>query len=63
MTSGTAHLLYNSTTWATNTNATASSTAGGTAQGLTVTNTTAGYRFISLYGATAFSGVTVTTQY
>ncbi|MFJ9691493.1 collagenase [Kitasatospora sp. NPDC101183] len=60
---GTAYLYYNPGTWATGANATASSTAAGTAQSLTVTNTTAGYRFISLYGATAFSGVTVTTQY
>ncbi|MBD0676504.1 hypothetical protein BU198_38865 [Streptomyces sp. CBMA156] len=60
---GTAYLYYNPTTWATATNATVSSTAGGTTQSLTVTNTTAGYRFISLYGATEFSGVTVSTQY
>ncbi|MER8105180.1 collagenase [Kitasatospora sp. NPDC094016] len=60
---GTAYLYYNPATWATNTAYTAASTVDGSTQSLTVTNTTAGYRFISLYGATAFSGVTVTTRY
>ncbi|MEV7184481.1 collagenase [Kitasatospora sp. NPDC093102] len=60
---GTAYLYYNSDGWASNTSYTASSTTNGTAQTLTVTNTTAGYRYISLYGKTAFSGVTVTTRY
>lgn len=60
---GTAYLYYNPSTYATAANATASSTNNGTTQSLTVTNTTSGWRYISLYGATAFSGVTITTQY
>jgi len=60
---GTAYLYYDPSDWATNTAYTAESTSSGTAQSLTVTNTTAGYRYISLYAETAFSGVTVTTQY
>ena len=60
---GTAYLYYDPTTWATNTAYTNESTASGTAQSITVSNTTAGYRYISLYAETAFSGVTVTTQY
>ncbi|GAB2729322.1 collagenase [Kitasatospora kifunensis] len=60
---GTAYLYYDPTTWATNTNYTAESTNPGTAQSLTVTNTSAGYRYVSLYADTTFSGVTVTTQY
>ncbi|MBO1413048.1 collagenase [Streptomyces sp. FH025] len=59
---GTAYLYYNSGTWASDTAYTASSTNNGN-QSITVTNSTAGYRYISLYGKTAFSGVTVTTQY
>ncbi|MCQ4082181.1 collagenase [Streptomyces sp. RB6PN25] len=60
---GTAYLYYDPTAWATNTTYTAKSTKSSTAQSLTVTNTTAGYRYISLYAHTTFSGVTVTTQY
>lgn len=60
---GTAYLYYDPSSWATESNYTASSTDGGTAQSITVTNTTAGYRYISLYADAAFSGVTVTTQY
>ncbi|MEU1283601.1 collagenase [Kitasatospora sp. NPDC005856] len=60
---GTAYLYYSPDNWASNTSYTASSTNNGTAQTVTVTNTTAGYRYVSLYGKTAFSGVTVTTRY
>ncbi|MFB7470449.1 collagenase [Kitasatospora sp. NPDC056184] len=60
---GTAHLYYNADRWASETAYTAASTSGGTTQTLTVTNATEGYRYITLYGKTAFSGVTVTTQY
>ena len=60
---GTAYLLYNPNTWATPSAYTNGSTNSGTTQSLTVTNTTAGYRYISLYAQTAFSGVTITTQY
>ncbi|MGC0313692.1 M9 family metallopeptidase [Kitasatospora acidiphila] len=60
---GTAYLLYNPNAWATPTAYTNGSLNNGTSQSLTVTNTTAGYRYISLYAQTDFSGVTVTTQY
>ncbi|MEU3465987.1 collagenase [Streptomyces sp. NPDC006733] len=60
---GNADLYYNPTTWATATAYTARSTAAGNTESITVTNTTAGYRYISLYARTAFSGVTVTTRY
>ncbi|MFI9361608.1 collagenase [Kitasatospora sp. NPDC053057] len=61
---GTAYLLYNPDTWATpNAYTNGSTTNGTTTQSLTVTNTTAGYRYISLYAQNDFSGVTITTQY
>ncbi|MFJ6141815.1 collagenase [Kitasatospora sp. NPDC092286] len=60
---GTAHLYYNADTWASPKAFTASSTGSGTTQSLTVTNPTAGYRYLSLYAVTDFSGVTVSTQY
>ncbi|MER6398966.1 collagenase [Kitasatospora sp. NPDC001603] len=60
---GTAHLYYNPGTWALPSAFTASSTGTGTTQSLTVTNPTAGYRYLSLYAVTDFSGVTVSTQF
>ncbi|GAA2153512.1 collagenase [Kitasatospora kazusensis] len=60
---GNADLYYNPATWATPTAYTAKSTGSGTSESITVTNTTAGYRYISLYAVTDFSGVTVSTQY
>ncbi|MFH9347797.1 collagenase [Kitasatospora sp. NPDC017646] len=60
---GNAALYYDPDTWASPATHTAASTNPGTAQTLTVTNTTAGYRYVSLYAATDFSGVTVSTQY
>ncbi|MFI5643944.1 collagenase [Kitasatospora sp. NPDC051705] len=60
---GTAYLYYNADTWASPNAFTASSTNPGTAQSITVTNPTAGYRYVSLYAATDFSGVTVSTQF
>ncbi|MFE7188932.1 collagenase [Kitasatospora sp. NPDC057541] len=60
---GTAYLYYNADTWASPKAYTAASAADGTTQSITVTNPTAGYRYLSLYAATDFSGVTVTTQF
>ncbi|MFF4739753.1 collagenase [Streptomyces sp. NPDC001262] len=60
---GDSYLYYNPGNWATDKAYTTSSTKSGTAQTITVTNTTAGYRYISLYAKTSFSGVTVTTRY
>ncbi|MFE2728226.1 collagenase [Kitasatospora sp. NPDC059327] len=60
---GTAYLYYNADTWASPSAFTASSTTPGTGQSITVTNPTAGYRYLSLYAQTDFSGVTVSTQF
>lgn len=60
---GNADVYYHAGTWASPRTYSARSTATGTTERLTVTNTKAGYRYISLYGVTAFSGVTVTTSY
>ncbi|WP_225447004.1 collagenase [Streptacidiphilus sp. PB12-B1b] len=61
---GTAALYYDPDAWASPSTYTASSTnPGTTAQTLTVTNATAGYRYVSLYAVTDFSGVTVGTQF
>ncbi|MGF1426597.1 collagenase [Kitasatospora sp. LaBMicrA B282] len=60
---GTVGLYYDPSTWASPHTFTASSTGPGTTQSLTVTDTTAGYRHLSLYAVTDFSGVTVSTQY
>ncbi|MEY9911276.1 microbial collagenase [Catenulispora sp. MAP12-49] len=60
---GNAALYYDPDNWAGPSTYTASSTGSGTTQKITVTNAAAGYRYISLYAVTAFSGVTVSTQY
>lgn len=61
--SGDVDLYYNSTTWATSANAHQASTGAGNDHTLTISNPPSGYVYISLYGAAAFSGVTVQTQY
>ncbi|MGK4584902.1 collagenase [Kitasatospora sp. HPMI-4] len=60
---GTAYLLYNPDTWASPSAYSNGSLHNGTTQSLTVTNSTAGYRYISLYAQTDFSGVTISTRY
>ncbi|MEV6007925.1 M9 family metallopeptidase [Streptomyces sp. NPDC051976] len=60
---GNADLYYNPDNWATPSAYTAKSTNSGNDETLTVTNTTAGYRYLSLHAVTAFSGVTVTTAF
>ncbi|MFF2147537.1 collagenase [Kitasatospora sp. NPDC058190] len=60
---GTAALYFDPDTWASPSAFTASSTNPGTAQSLTVSNSTAGYRYVGLYAVTDFSGVTVSTQF
>jgi microbial collagenase len=60
---GTAALYYNSDIWASPSAFTASSTGPGTTQSITVTNPTPGYRYISLYAVTDFSGVTISTRF
>jgi len=61
--SGTAYLLYDPSTWAMPDAYTQGSLNNGTSQSLTINNPPAGYQYISLYGQTAFSGVTITTSY
>ncbi|MFI9782732.1 collagenase [Kitasatospora sp. NPDC051984] len=61
---GTAYLYYNDATWASPSAYTASSTTpNSTSQTITVTNPSAGYRYLSLYAATDFTNVTVATQF
>ncbi|MER8116000.1 collagenase [Streptomyces sp. NPDC094031] len=61
--SGNADLYYDPTTWAGPSAYTKKSTGSGTTESITVTNTEAGYRYISLYAVTDFNGVTLTTSY
>nr|WP_237544927.1 PPC domain-containing protein [Streptomyces sp. SID4946] len=61
--SGNADLYYDPATWAGPTAYTKRSTGSGNTESITVTNTEAGYRYISLYAVTDFNGVTVTTSY
>jgi microbial collagenase len=60
---GDVDLYYDPDTWATKQTHTAKSTGSGTDHNITVTNKTAGYRYISLYAATSFNGVSVSTRY
>ena len=60
---GNADLYYSGSTWATTTNATASSKNAGNGESLTINAPPSGYVFVSLYGVTAFSGVKLTVQY
>lgn len=60
---GDVDLYYNANSWATTSSYTQRATGTGNAHTLTVTNPAAGYRYISLYGTAAASGVTVTTTY
>ncbi|MFB7599676.1 M9 family metallopeptidase [Streptomyces sp. NPDC056160] len=61
--SGNADLYYDPTTWAGPSRFTERSTDSDNNESITVTNAEAGYRYISLYAVTDFSGVTVTTSY
>ncbi|MFI1769975.1 M9 family metallopeptidase, partial [Streptomyces sp. NPDC020800] len=60
---GDADLYYNKDGWATKTSYTSKATDPGNSHTLTITNPPAGTNYISLYANTAFSGVTLTTQY
>ncbi|WP_328994664.1 M9 family metallopeptidase [Kribbella sp. NBC_01245] len=60
---GNADLYYNPDTWATPTTHTARSTNTTNTESITVTTPTPGYRYISLYATTTFSGTTITTTY
>ncbi|WP_433016773.1 M9 family metallopeptidase [Kribbella sp. CA-294648] len=60
---GNCDLYHNRVRWATTSAYTQRSTTTGNAESVTVTNPPAGYHYISLYGATACSGVTISTRY
>lgn len=59
---GNVDLYYNATTWATSSNAQYSSAGPGNDETLTIPNPPSGNVYISLFGASAFSGVTVSAQ-
>lgn len=60
---GDCDLLYNAATWATLTSASQRSTNPGNSETLTISAPAEGYRYVSLYGQTACSGVTITSQF
>ncbi|WP_329584081.1 collagenase [Kitasatospora sp. NBC_01250] len=60
---GDANLYFDDGTWATQADATAHTTGPGTAHTLTIASPKAGWNYISLYGTSAFAGVTVTTGF
>ncbi|WP_412542491.1 collagenase [Longispora sp. K20-0274] len=60
---GNADLYYNSGSWATRQVYSARSTNAGNGETLTVRNSSAGYRYVSLYATTAFSGVNISATY
>jgi len=60
---GNCNLYYNKATWATTAAYSQRSTNTGNTESVTVANPTAGYHYISLHGATACSGVTVSTRW
>lgn len=61
--SGNADLYVSSGAWATMSNYQYSSNNAGNNETLTITSPPSGYLYISLHGASAFSGVTVSTEY
>ncbi|MBO2447081.1 M9 family metallopeptidase [Actinomadura barringtoniae] len=61
---GNADLYFNPNTWATTSAYTSRSAKAGNAESLTVSGLRAGaYNYVSLYAASSFSGVTITTRY
>lgn len=60
---GNANLYVSSSSWATMTNYQYSSVGAGNSETLTIPNPPSGYVYISLHAATAFSGVTISTEY
>lgn len=60
---GNADLYYNANGWATPSSYSARSVSSGNTESITVSNPAAGYRYISLYATSSFSGVAVTTRY
>ncbi|MCQ4167502.1 PKD domain-containing protein [Tahibacter sp. P2K] len=60
---GDANLYANSATWATTSAYQQRSVNSGNGETLTINNPPAGYFYISLHAASAFSGVTISTEY
>lgn len=60
---GNANVYVSASTWATMINYQYSSTGAGNSETLTITSPPSGYVYISLHGASAFSGVTISTEY
>ncbi|MEU7004783.1 collagenase [Nonomuraea sp. NPDC046570] len=60
---GNADLYYSPSSWATPTNYSKRSATAGNAETLTITSPQAGYHYITLYGTTAFTGVSVSSEY
>ncbi|GIH09393.1 protease [Rhizocola hellebori] len=61
--SGNCDLYYNASSWATTTSYTSRSTNAGNSEVLTIASPRSGYHYISLYGVSACSAVTVKTEY
>lgn len=61
--SGDANLYANATTWATTTSYQQRSINAGNGEALTIANPPAGYYYLSLHAASAFSGVSISTEY
>ncbi|WP_205315738.1 collagenase [Nonomuraea lactucae] len=60
---GDVDLYYNPTSWATTSSYTQRATGPGNGHTIAVTNPAAGYRYISLHGVAASTGVSLTTSY
>lgn len=58
---GDAHLYYSPSSWATQGNSTQRSTTAGNEERLVIQNPAPGYHYFSLYGQSAFSGVSVSS--
>jgi microbial collagenase len=61
--SGNANLYVSTRNWATRESYEYRSTNAGNTESVTISQPSAGYVYVSLYGATAFNGVRVTTRY
>jgi len=60
---GNADLYVSTSSWATQTNYQYYSANAGNSESVMIYSPSAGYVYISLYGVSAFSGVTVSTEY
>ncbi|MFI6795714.1 PPC domain-containing protein [Streptosporangium canum] len=60
---GNADLYYSPSSWATANNYSKRSAGAGNAETLTITSPQAGYHYITLYGTTAFTGVSVSSEH